>query len=553
MGRIYENLRRDIEKLRQVDQAIKNKQLINMDDIFAVSVAMQKIQYVLVYAEHENPDLFFSGQRLDFGDMENFNLPNDFEEMVNGFEEGLGEERTNEALRHLGLQDQLEPYVPELTKYNPRAYYEYVRDTIDDIANINVHQPFGISHAGVAYMALSAREDFVKTIVAQDFAYEPENSENKGLYDFLRDPIRVVIRDHGEGLDDRGDFIEDQNYLYEDVIQNSEHPEPADEVENLYSVSKALAPIHKAKWTAKGLDDAIKTSITGYMKNRHKQDPSVGEFISKVRDRIEASLLDHAVILGDDANSDFIKRFMKDPIAAMEKHYNDKAADKRIGPSPEDRARASRIRDERQNYEQARVGKVDRYAQMLESRKHRFEEAFNQTYPNFDPARFKSEYSGSTFERFLGRTSKEWTALSDYVDSWKNVGQERDLDKATDLAEKYLRHKFPKTEPKDVTEDMIASLHGAGRERSRFCLNLIHGQAYAEQEENQAIYEAANRRFDELEARLHRGANFQEALGNQIDNENDIEAHANNNIINNNIIENNNDLEDDKSEVEIEF
>ena len=552
MGRIYENLRRDIEKLRQVDEAIKNKQLINMDDIFAVSIALQKIQYVLVYTQHENSNLF-DGQRLEFGDLENFNLPNDFEEMVNEFEDGLGEERTNEALRHLGLQDQIEPYVPEITKHNPRAYYEYVRETLDNIGDINMRQPFGISYAGLAFMAVSAREDFVKTTLEQDFAYDVYDKNNDGIYRFLNDPIREMINVHGDGLDSRSEFITDQRYLYEDTLQNSEHPDPIGDVDHLYRVADALAPIHKAKWNPKGLGEAIKKSVTNYMKDRHKNDPSVGEFLSKVRDRIEASLFDHAVILGEDANSEFIKHFMKDPIAAMEKHYNDLDADKRLGPSPQDRARALRIRDEKQNYDQARVGKVDRYAQMLESRKHRFEEVFNQSNPNFDPAHFKSNYAGSTFERFLGRTSKEWTDLSNYVDNWKNVGQEKDLDKAADLARKYLRHKFPKTDPKDVTEDMIANLRGAGRVRSMFCLSLIQGQAYAEQEENQAIYEAANRRFDELENRLHRGANFQEELGNQINNDNVIEEHANNNnVINLDAVENNNDLESEE-EVEIQF
>ena len=551
MGRIYDNLRKDIEKLRQVDAAIQNKQFISMDDIFAVSIALQKIHYVLIYTEHENPDLFFSAQRLEYGDLENFNLPNNFEEMVNGFEEGLGEEKTDVALRHLGLQDQIEPYVPELTKHDPRAYYEYVRDTLDEIGNLNIRQPFGITHAGLSFMALSAREDFVKTVVQQDFAYDPNRSENNGLYNFLLDPLREVIGAHGVGLESRADFIEEQYYDYEQVLQNSEHPDPVNEVTDLYPVADALAPIHKAKWTPKGLDEAIKKSVTEYMKNRHKQDPSVGEFLSKVRDRIEASLFDHAVVLGKDANSEFLKSFMKDPISAMEKHYTDLDNDKRLGPSPADRERAAKIREERQNYEQARTGKVDRYAQMLESRRHRFEEVFNQANPNFDPARFKSAYAGSTFERFLGRTSKEWTDLSNYIDSWKNIGQEHDLGKAADLAEKYLRHKFPNTEPKDVTEDMIASLRGAGRERSRFCLSLVQGQAYAEQEENHAIYEAANRRFDELENRLHRGANFQERLGSQIENDNAIEEHANNGIVNNNAIENNNDLEED-NEVGVE-
>ena len=546
MGRIYDNLRRDIEKLRQVDEAIKNQQLINMDDIFAVSIALQKIQYVLAFTQNENSNLF-DGQRLEFGDLENFNLPNDFEDMVNEFEDGLGEERTNEALRHLGLQDQIEPYVPEITKHNPRAYYEYVRDTLNNIGEINMRQPFGISYAGLAFMAVSAREDFVKTAFEQDFAYDIYDKNDDSLYRFLDDPIRVMITNHGEGLDSRSDFITDQRYLYEDVLQNSEHPQPVDDISGFYPVADALTPIHKAKWNPKGLDEAIKKSVTNYMKDRTKHKPSVGEFLSRVRDRIEASLFDHAVVLGEDANSEFIKRFMKDPVAAMEKHYIDLSNDKRLGPSPEDRARAAKIREERHNYEQARVGKVDRYGQMLESRKHRFEEVFNQANPGFDPARFKSNYQGSTFERFLGRTSKEWTALSDYIDSWKNVGEERDHDKAADLAKKYLRHKFPKTDPKDVTEDMISNLRGAGRVRGMFCLSLIQGQAYAEQEENRAIYEAANRRFDELENRLHRGANFQEALGNQIDNENNIEAPANNNIIQDNAIDNNIDLDDNNA------
>jgi hypothetical protein len=203
----------------------------------------------------------------------------------------------------------------------------------------------------------------------------------------------------------------------------------------------------------------------------------------------------------------------------------------------------SKARDmaaERANYQQARVGKVDRYAALEARRKEHFETFFNEHNPHFDPARFKRRFAGSAFERFLGRTSKEWTELSNYIDNWKNIGQEKDFDKAADLADKYLRHKFPNLDPKDVTPEMCRGLRGAGKERGLFCLSLVQSKAMAEDEVNQEIYEQANRRFDEMERRLHRGMNCQDKHAGDLEQDNEISnSQKNNEIVNENVIENN--------------
>ena len=115
MGRIYESIRKDIEKLRQTDEALKNHQPVSMDQILDTAIALEKVQYVLAYTEHEEPALLQDTIFLPQGDMVNFNVPNNFEDMVDEWEEALGEERTNEAIRHLDLQTKEEAYVPEIT------------------------------------------------------------------------------------------------------------------------------------------------------------------------------------------------------------------------------------------------------------------------------------------------------------------------------------------------------------------------------------------------------------------------------------------------------
>ena len=553
MGRIYESIRKDIEKLRQIDEAIKNHQPVSMDQILDTAIALEKVQYVLAYTEHEEPSLLQDTIFLPQGDMVNFNVPNNFEDMVDEWEDALGEERTNVAIRHLDLQTKEEAYVPEITPHDPQGYFEYVTGTLNRVASVSARGHFGISKEGVGALAISAQQEFYKVASQQNFAYNP--SSNDQVYDFLHNPVTYVVNGNRvqmrlEDKDERDVYYDTMEQETEQILANmpnNNFRSASQDLRNNYPVARSMDPLMKAEWKVKDVATGIKESVEKYRveKGKVKNAPSMGKFLSDAKDKTADIVLDHAITLGEDEDSKFIKSFIENPVAAMEKHYMDLSQDQR-GRFGNNQSKAREMAEEMANYQQARANKVDRYAALEERRKGRFEAFFNEHNPGFDAARFKSRFAGNAFERFLGRTSKEWTDLSNYVDSWKNIGGDRDLDKAADLACKYLKHKFPGVDPKDVTPEMVAGLRGAGKDRGAFCLTLVQGQLESKEEMNQHIYDEANAAFDGYETRLHRGENFQDVLANDINAEHreNADLHSDEEEINTNlIVQHENELE----------
>lgn len=544
MGRIYDHIRRDIEKLKQIDEAIKNKELISMDEIFEASIALKKIEYVYTYYENEFPKSLDEVGRFPNGELENFNIPENFEDIVDTWEDELGNDKVNQAIRHLDLQDKAEPYIPELADYNPTEYYNYVKGTLDDICSISSRGRFGISREGVVSLAISAHEEFVKVCKEQDFTFDPYDRKTEKIQDFIYNPIEPVIEDNVYGLvlDDgvsHTTFIKEHTKEFDDLMKSKGIRKPLDDFNSNYVASTALGKIRQSEWNAEALSNALKDSVATFVElangraGKRYPTPSLGEFISMARERMESTLLDRVVPLGDDPSSKFLKDFLKDPITTLENSFNN-------DPNLDRHKLANLVRNERDNYNEANQGKADIFATLDAARKSRFESLFNNRNMNFDPATFKQNHQGSTFERFLGRTSREWTELSDYVDSWKNIENPRDFNRAENLAQNYLRHKFPNVDPKNVTKEMVQGLRGAGRERGLFCLSLVQSKIQAEEEINQTIFDTAKEKFDALEVRLHRGKSFSDMLNNDI-NDNEISNNINkeDNAKNNNIIKDN--------------
>ena len=550
MGQLYEQIRKNIEKLRQIDEAIKNKQLVSMDEVFETSLSLQKIDYVITYAQQTLNIPPEELGRFPLGQLDNFNLPEDFEEMVNRWEDNLDEQQVSHAIDHLRLQDQAEPYVPEITPHDPKGYYEYVDSTLDKIVSCSLKGYFGISRDGINLKTVSAQQELVKNVFAQDYAFDPHDRGNEAVLDFIDNPLEETVNRHEESLGLNGhneikEFLRLQQNYNAQLANQIEHPQAFKDVTGYFPVAKALEPIHKAQWNTKDLSEALEKSVRDYVRDyKGKNDEmNIGSFVSLAKDRIESTLLDHAIALGEDQDSKFLKDFVADPMSTLERRFRDRAATQPDADNSLDGRCASRMHEEVANYNQANAGKVSRFAQIEAGKKRFAEDFFNQHNLNFDPARFKTRFQGSAFERFLGRTSKEWNDLADHIDSWKNENTPRDYDKATDLADKYLRHKFPNVDPKDVTPEMCRGLRGAGKDRGLFALTLVQGKQMAEENANQEIYDAANRRFDQLEMRLHRGANFQDNLASDLENDNEIKNQQNDNeIANDNVIENNNEI-----------
>ena len=547
MGKIYESIRKDIEKLRKIDQAIQNHEVVSMDDVYDVSVALQKINYVIGYTEQQEPALLSGTIYLPNGSMNHFNIPENFEDMVDEWEAYLGEERANHALNNLRIYTENERLIPEITPHNPTAYYNYVRGALDNIAQNSQSKHFGITRDGLVMMTLSAHQNFVQTALDQDYAFDPKKADTEEIHAFLQDPVTQIVNAHADDLlfedaEQRRDFIENREDIINEMMERGGHRNALEEIENHYPIARGLVPIHRAHWDTAALSAAIRESVDGYMKQLRgakNNIPSLGAFLSDARDCIESSVFDHAMVLGDDPNSTFIKNFLKNPVDAMEKDFLAKAENQKGPNSGMHRRTAEDIRREMGNYNQARVGKTNRYVESIENRKRRTEQHLRELNVNLDPAHFKAQYQGSAFERFLGKTSQEWTELSDHIDSWKNAGADRDYDKAADLAVKYLRHKFPNVEPKDITEEMCHRLRGAGRERGLFCLALLESKGMADEAESQAVYDQANNRFTQLENRARRQEDFQQSLANDIENDNLIQQpeHNANEIVHENVID----------------
>ena len=548
MGRLYEQVRKDIEKLRQLDEAIKNKQLVSMDEVFEASVALQKIDYVITYAEQTLKIPPEEIGRFPLGQFDHFNLPEDFEAMTNNWEDDLNEQQIEHAVNHLKLQDQAEPYVPEITPHDPKGYYEYVENTINSIYSVSLKGHFGISRDGITLMTISAQQELVKNVFAQDYAFDSRDRENQAMLDFIDNPLEEMANRNEESLglnghNDIKEFLRLQKNYYNEISNQMVHPHAFQDVTAYAPVAKALEPIHTSKWNPKDLSSAVEESVRNYIRDYKgkKDEMNIGSFVSLVRDRVESSIFDHATKLGEDADSQFIKDFLTNPIQSLQQRFRGPSINEADANNELNARCAQRLGEEQENYNQARVGKVDRFAQIEASKKQRFHDFFAQQNPDFNPATFKQQYSGSAFERFLGRTSREWTELSDYIDSWKNVGQEQNFDRASELATRYLIHKFPNVDPKDVTPEMCQGLRGAGKERGLFCLSLVHGKGIAEDQVDQEIYDQANARFDQLESRLHRGQNFQDQLAGDVAEENDG-PNNDNEIENDNLIVKNNEI-----------
>ncbi len=541
MGRLYEQIRKDIEKLRQIDEAIKNKQLVSMDEVFEASIALQKIDYVITYAQQTLKIPPEEIGRFPLGQFDHFNLPEDFEAMTNNWEDGLNEQQIEHAVNHLKLQDQAEPYVPEITPHDPKGYYEYVEGTLNNIYACSLKGHFGISRDGLTLMTISAQQELVKNVFAQDYAFDSSNRDNEAVLDFIDNPLEEMVNRNEEALGLSGhnaikEFLRLQKGYYDDIKNQMVHPHAFQDVTNYAPVAKALEPIHKAEWNPKSLSEALENSVRNYIRDFKggKNEMNIGSFVSLARERVESTLLDHAIQLGDDQDSKFLKDFVANPIQSLEQRFRGPSINENETNEFDARC-AQRLHQEQENYNQANAGKVSRLLQFEQSKKQRFEDFFNEHNLHFDPATFKRRFQGSAFERFLGRTSKEWSDLAECVDSWKNENTPRDYDKATDLAEKYLRHKFPNVDPKDVTAEMCQGLRGAGKDRGMFCMTLVQAKANAEESVNQEIYEAANRRYDAFEARLHRGVNFQDQLAGDLEEENVVDQNDNE-IENDNLI-----------------
>ena len=132
MGRIYDQLKQNIDFLNEVDRRLQNNELLNMHEIWEVQKAVVNINYVINYVEQSLEDAVEEG-RLENGNNQSFNIPEDFEIMVDQWEQQFEKEQIDNVVDHLKSNQRVPSYSPEINEPDPIRYYEYVTGTLDNI------------------------------------------------------------------------------------------------------------------------------------------------------------------------------------------------------------------------------------------------------------------------------------------------------------------------------------------------------------------------------------------------------------------------------------
>lgn len=562
MGRISESLKKNIDIIREADRRLRANEPVDMTLAFELEIALRKINYFTNYCVVNAPDSMESlGRFVSSGELENFNLPENLEEKLAQWEEGLDEAEAEYVFNRLATQDAIPPFVPDLHEPNSTNYINYVKEVIDGVASFSSRAHLGISEEGFKKIMVDIQQDFIKTSLEQDYIYDENNEVEAYAFELAERPFQAPLRDHRDELDlaDQREFMTDANLMLQERNEAAGHPNPLAALQHHQRMAKFLLPIQECDSKPKDLAEVVQKSVMDFQRvarsaaNSGRRDfPTTAEFLSLARDRVEAAVLDRCVELGDDPNSVFLKQFLKNPVEAMTKYYENVPYSREAEENTRIQQNLDSMRLQQGSYNNFRQGKVDRYDAFMQDRRNRADRFIRESIPSFNPATFKSQYRGGVFERALHRTSPEWQNVSAFMENWSTQGPENgNLDKASDLATKYLQHKFPGVDPKNITVEMCESLDATGRSRSLFCLTVIDSVDAAKAETMNERIAESNRKVRELRALVDRpAANFQQQLANDLANEE--VAENNNEIQNNNEIHNENEIQNNDIEANID-
>ncbi len=549
MGRIYDEIRQNIEVLNEVNEQIKRKEVVSVYKIFDVIKAMRNINSLIDYVNNHiaGDDI----ERLNKGNLENFNLPNNFEELVNNWEMSLDNNDVNEIVEDIRDENDTPPFVPQLSNYNSNNYLHFFDEIKTSLINNVNTSHLGISLEGVQVLTVSLHQNVMDTFINKDFII-PNDGRFSGLTDFISNPFAQTFRNHKNelGLQEKENynyFIEEGEYLFNQVNSNSSFKDPENDYEKHAKMVRFLQQIRTTLPNPQAKAQIIKSAITDYrtFKQNHNDAPSVGEFIYYAKNRLEASIFEQGIKINDDEDSLFIRNFLSDPIKTMEDNLRKENGDNIINNFNinETNRLANIIHNEKNNYDAINNGKPSIWAEFENDRRQRYERYVHESAPSFNPQNIKNDYKGNAFERLFRRTSKEWKDVVKFVENWKNEGPNKgNLAAAEKVAANYLRHKFPNVNPEDVTFEMAQRLNNTARERTLVCFAIMDAANKADYEtwDNQLhLHEERQNEYRRL-ALLDNNENFQNQINNEIEN---LENAHNNNIIQKN--ENNDSLEEE--------
>ena len=537
MGRIYEQLKQNIDFLNEIDRRLQNDELLNMHEIWEVQKAVLNIKYVIDYTETSLSDAIDEG-RFEAGDNGSFNIPEDFEQMVNQWEDQFDEEQVDQVLEHLQTNQRVPSYSPEINEPDPIRYFEYVTGTLDTIVPTVAQGHFGPTAEAFKRLTKSARQDYINTALEQNFVMERDGRITRDVYPWLTSPHERYMGD--VGVEDPMDYVwraqrEIDNYEREEDL------EPYQErFKNNLPLARAVAKVENANNNPHALADAIKEGVEkNLVGGRNRKEASLGEILSKTRAKLEEKVLFGELDLSDE-NEDcqFLREYLADPVEGMAKFFERQAASQGEYRAADFRQSARKMRAERNSYNQANRDVHNGWDVLENNRRDAFEMYIREDFPDFDPTQLANEYKGGFIERnILRSTSQEWKDVEAAFASWDRNGPEKgNLAKVSSPAMAYLRHKFPHTKVEDITPEMARSLRGAGARRAEFCLSVVDAAARAGQDAIEGQREANDAKIREFEKRagiVHEEPVDNNIINNDIQNElheslkNDIEAEDN--------------------------
>ena len=532
MGKIYAQLKQNVDFLNEIDRRLQNNERLNMHEIWEVQKAVLNIEYVVNYAENSLEGVV-GEERLANGNNKSFNIPNNFEQMVNEWEKEFEDEQAENVVEHLKANQKVPSYSPELNEPDPVRYFEYVTNTLDDIVPTVTRGHFGPTAEAFKNLTNSARQDYVDTAIEQNFVMEPKGRISRDIYPWLAGPHARYMGDVGAE--------NPESYLIraQKDLDNYEREELLDSYDkrfkNNLTLAKGISKIENATVNEHALADAIKEGIEKYTSTeRDKNEPTLGEFLSKSRDKLEEKVLFGELDLyGENEDATFLREYLVNPVDAVAKHFEDKAAKQGNIGAKESRQNVRKIRAEKNNYEQANRGKNNGWEVLENNRRDAFEMHIREDYPDFNPTQLADKYKGGVIERkILRSTSQEWKDVTAAFASWDKNGPEKgNVAKVANPAMAYLRHKFPRTKIEDITPEMARGLRGAGAQRALFCLSVVDAANQANQDAIEGQREANDAKIKEFEQRA--GIVHEEEINNDIQNDfhqllkNDIESNNN--------------------------
>lgn len=559
MGRIYNEIRRNIEVLNEVNEQIKRKEIVSVYKIYDTIKALHNINHLVQYCNLHARGVL-DVERLDKGKIENFNLPDNFEALVNKWEDNLNENDVNDILDDLREGNDTPPFVPELSNYNSDNYLYFFEEITNGLITNSATTPLGISLEGIQVLTVSLHQNVLDTFINKDFVI-PNDGRYSSLTAFIDNPFTQTYRNHRNelGIKDKEEynyFVEEGENFFNEINSRSSFKNPESDYEKHSKMVRFLQRIRTAEHNPHEKALAIKNAISDYkrVRDNDKNAPSLGEFMYYAKNRLESSIFEQGIKLNDDKDSLFLRSFLTDPIKAMEDdirkendntNINDNVNNNDINSA---NRYANMIHNEKNNYDRINAGKPDKWAEFENDRRQKYDRYVHELAPSLNPQTIKSSYRGGWFERIFRRTSNEWKDVVKFVENWKNEGPNKgNLIMAENIAAKYLRHKFPNVNPEDVTYEMAQQLNGTARERTLACFAIMDAANRADYETWNVQYQNHLERQNEYRrlALLDNNENFQNQINNEIDNLNN----ANNNIIQNddsieeintnNIIENN--------------